>query len=173
MGIKPLAVYVGRFNPLHLGHTQVINSMRNEFPDNMVVIGSCNSPMSIPNLFDYTQRRHLITTLFPTQRVVGMPDYGSDDVWLSHFNDMLRLVLKPEQEVTCFGGSYEDMAFYKDIYNTKILNRYSGNTPKISATEVRDALIESRSLDSYVDKRIQDDVRSMFQHNWRLLRSQR
>jgi cytidyltransferase-like protein len=171
--MNKLAVYVGRFNPLHLSHMQVIETMNKKYSHSIVLIGSCNAPISIPNLFDYKQRHTMIRKLFPDQRIAGIPDYDSDELWLHHFNDILELVRKPFQDVICMGGSYEDIAFYEGKYETDIINRFTGETKVISATQVRDALIEKRSLDGLVHISLQEMVREMFNINWHTLRTKK
>ncbi len=51
--MKTLAVYCGRFNPVHAGHEAVINTMIEQFgiENIIVIIGSSNTAQSLRHFF--------------------------------------------------------------------------------------------------------------------------
>ena len=162
-------VFVGRFNPLHLGHEWVIRHMLEECGPTrcMVIMGSSNAPTSIRHFFSYSQRRHFLKEVFPNLKIVGIPDYGKDEDWLLALDDLISLNgLKPES-ACFFSGSPEDVDFFvKDNRQVKLLDRFDGTTPTISATEVRDHLIHHKSLDGLVNPLIIPEIEAQFQRQW-------
>ena len=108
---------------------------------------------------------------------MGLPDYPSDSDWLMALDDIIKSAGMDPNETTYFGGSEEDIRFFLDKGRDYFLvdrfgpsigsssNRQK-SIPKLSATEVRDALIHDRSLEGMVDPRIIDDVKNVFKEKW-------
>lgn len=168
--MKTLAVYCGRFNPVHAGHEAVINNMieRYGLENIIVIIGSSNTAQSLRHFFSYNERKNFIQKLYPGIAVAGLPDYGHDDEWMAALDDIIHLRKNNQyDEQVFFGGCEEDISFFleRDRVCT-ILNRFDGTTPKISATEVRDDLISGRSLDGKINSTITDDVVNLFAEKW-------
>jgi len=46
------------------------------------------------------------------------------------------------------------------------LNRFDGTTPKVSATEVRDALIKGRPLEGLIEPALISDLENRFIEKW-------
>ncbi len=165
---KP-AIYVGRFNPIHVGHIRIIDEMlATHGPDNsLLVLGSSNADFSLRHFFSYHERKGFIQKLFPEIRIVGLPDYGNDQEWLAALDDLIRVAGMDPQDVTFFGGCQEDIRFFfDDGRNCFIMNRFDPDGAKTSATEVRDSLILGRSLDAMLPPQLIDDVKQLFAQKW-------
>lgn len=167
---ESFGVYCGRFNPIHAGHEVVINKMLCTFGfhRSLLIIGSANTPQSLRHFFSYEERRALIKKLFPDLKVVGLGDFNTSDAeWMLALDDLLISAGTDPLKATFFGGCEEDVSFfYRFDRKCQLLNRFDGTTPKISATEVRDALIHNRSLDGLVNPDIQEIVRANFGIRW-------
>ncbi|MFH1030536.1 MAG: hypothetical protein V1770_04725 [bacterium] len=168
-------IFVGRLCPIHIGHEMVIKKMIEECGGEencLVIIGSSNSPLSLRHFFSYEERREFLKKIFQGIRVVGLPDYPGDDKgWLVALDDILSLAKIAPQEAIFFGGCEEDVSFFIEAgRQIQILNRFDGSTPKISATEVRDCLIQVRSLDGLLNPAIAEFVQSKFRQKWELFK---
>ncbi len=168
--MKTLAVYCGRFNPIHVGHESVINNMIEQFgfENIIIIIGSSNTGQSLRHFFSYNERRNFIQKIYPGITVVGLPDYGHDDEWMAALDDIIYLRKHNQyDDQIFFGGCEEDISFFleRDRVCT-ILNRFDGTTPKISATEVRDDLISGRNLEGKINDTITDDIVNLFAEKW-------
>lgn len=161
-------VYVGRFSPMHLGHQTLIAKLLNEYGNNhLLFLGSCNHEISMRHLFSYGDRVTFIRRLYPGCRIIGLPDYPTDEEWLQHIDDALEALRLNPRTVTFLGGCEEDVnLFMKDGRSTKILNRFDGTSPKVSATEVRDALITGRTIKGLVDDRLTQLIHETFRKRW-------
>ena len=162
-------VFVGRFNPLHLGHERVIRHMLEQcgLERCAVIIGSSNAPTSIRHFFSYSQRRYFIKQVFPSLKIAGIPDYGSDGDWLLALDDLIDLAGLRSEAACFFSGAPEDVDFFvKDNRQIEVLNRVDGTTPVVSATEVRDRLIHYKSLDGFVNTTIIPAIEAEFQTQW-------
>jgi len=172
--MKIIAVYCGRFNPIHKGHEMVIQEMINKFgiENSLIILGSANAPFSLRHFFSYLERRNFIKTIFPEIKIVGLPDYDNNEMWLKALDDIIDAVVpNSDREVVFFGGCEEDIDYFiNDGRDCQIINRFNGRTPKISATEVRDCLIYGRSLDDLINNIIIDEMRIIFRHKWERLK---
>lgn len=163
------AVYIGRFNPVHAGHEAVIRQMTSEFTaDNcLVIIGSCNKEQSLRHFFNYEERRMFIKMLNYTTKVIGLPDYATDSEWSMALDDILEVAGFDRNETIFLGGCEEDInTLKKDGRVTRIMNRFDGTTPKVSATEVRDALIHDKSLEGLVNTSLHSYMKDFFKRKW-------
>jgi nicotinic acid mononucleotide adenylyltransferase len=166
-------VFVGRLCPPHAGHEVVVRKMVEDCGAGncLVVIGSDNSPMSLRHFFSYEERRGFLKAIFPEVRVVGLADFPTDGEWLTALDDLIRLAGSSSEDAVFYGGCEEDVAYFVG-YGRKvsILNRFDGTTPKVSATEVRDALIHGRSLDGLLNPQLAEAVAKTFRHKWEIFK---
>ena len=133
----------------------------------MVVIGSATAPQSMRHFFSYADRRGFLRELYPDLTVTGLADFPTDREWLLALDDQIALMRKPEESVVFFGGCREDVEFFiEDGREVCLFNRFDGTTPKISATEVRDALLRGRGVYGLLDPRIAGAVRETFDLRW-------
>lgn len=169
--MKTLAIYCGRFNPVHKGHQKVIDQMLSEHgTENMlIVIGSSNTPQSLRHFFSYVERKNFIEKIYAGIDIVGLPDYHHDNDWITALDDLINLKIKSGSytDHVFYGGCEEDISFFLERDRSCIiLNRFDGTTPKISATEVRDDLISDRDLDGKIHENILHDVKNLFAEKW-------
>lgn len=167
-------VYVGRFAPFHLGHAKVVEYMIESYKIKqcIFVIGSCNAPLSMRHLFSYRERKQIIMTLYPRVRVFGLPDFPTDDEWFIALDDILRLAKINVANCEFQGGCYEDIEYFLEAgRKCNIVNRFDSNASvKISATEVRDCLIQGGSLEGMIDPRVIPTVKRIFLEKWSILK---
>ncbi|MBC5792754.1 MAG: adenylyltransferase/cytidyltransferase family protein [Nanohaloarchaea archaeon] len=71
-------VFLGRFQPLHLGHKNVIENQ----DDLVVAVGSSGKSGEEENPLSFEQRKRLIKDCFPDVEVVGVEDTEDDVEWL-------------------------------------------------------------------------------------------
>lgn len=169
---------IGRLNPMHLWHEAVVNSSLEWFQwEILQILGSSNAQFSLRHFFSYAERREFFKKVYPNIPVVGIPDYKTDEEWLVALDDLLmsHFWLQSREEVkskvTFLWGCEEDVAFFfDDARKVQIVNRFDGSTPKISATEVRDALIHGRDLNNLLNNRLHEDVRNLFASKWEIFR---
>lgn len=148
MSIAKYAIYLGKFNPIHFGHMNIINNMIAEFgyENSLLLIGSCNNKLDMYLYFTYSQRRNMIKSLYSDLSIVGLPDFKHVDQdpeykqWHQILWDIIRLKFPDAtiENVVFYSGSKGDAFFYKG-YNVKIIERSDEN--HYSSSEVRERLI--------------------------------
>lgn len=160
--------YAGRFCPSHKGHQLVYEAMASRCEQYIVFVGSANAPWSLPLFFDYSERVAFLRTLYPDIRILPLPDFETNTLWLDAISDMLRTIGFDPDDTVFFGGCEEDVVVLSQEggFRTHLLNRFDGTTPVVSATEIRDSLIHGRPLDGLLDPRIHDIVKATWNEKW-------
>jgi hypothetical protein len=169
------AVYIGRFSPLHLGHCRVIETMLAEFGEDrsLLLLGSCNEPLSQTLCFDFLTRLSWINTLYPDLLVSGIPDYGNDKRWLKQLETSLDVwfseISKPQKSslsrVVFYSGSTNDIRFFTQAkLQTRICDRTDGSGPIVSATQIRQRLAQQQSISDLVSPSIESSIIHNFEH---------
>jgi nicotinamide mononucleotide adenylyltransferase len=154
-------IFLGRVSPPHLGHSKIIDQMISEcgIENSLVILGSAGSPISFRMLFPYADRRRWIKRLYRDIKIVPMPDCGSDAEWLEMLDDLIRAIY-PNDLITFYSGSQEDVAFFNGSgYTIKICDRQEHG---LSATKVRQLLLNSDDISKVVDPRIAKEVIEVF-----------
>lgn len=137
-----VGVYVGRFNPLHKGHVRTLEQMVLNHPRLcLLMIGSCNAPLGLRNLFTYRERRDFIRLLYPNLRIVPLADYPSDDDWFSALTDLVEAAFPFYHRVNLYCGDVADISTFQhqEKVTVQVVDRYEEQV--YSATEVRHALM--------------------------------
>lgn len=89
-----LLVFIGRFQPLHLGHQKVIDHALSISKEVLVLIGSSNQARSTRNPLTYEERSNLITAIYPDVITRPLHDHTyNDTAWIvevqKHVYDLL------------------------------------------------------------------------------------
>lgn len=68
------AGFLGRFQPLHLGHHNVIKQKKKDYKDFSIIIGSPERSRTEKNPLTFEERKELIKDCFPKIEVLGIAD---------------------------------------------------------------------------------------------------
>lgn len=143
--MKKIGVYIGRFQPLHNGHVQVIQNALENFDYVFVFVGSANKRISCKNPFSNVVRESWIChalEFHPSLRVSSLNDYQSEDKWASELrNKVADYGVKEEDEISLIGYEKDDSSYY--LKNFPEWGRYE--TPyydQLDATSIRNAAYE-------------------------------
>lgn len=162
-------IFIGRMNPLHLGHINIIKTMLNDSNrDNyMIGIGSCNEPISIKNIFDFSQRLYMLQLAdIPMYNVVGIPDYPQQDkLWFKNIRQLVTFKGGNPNNIVFYAGSYTDASYAIDFgYSVKIVDRYTG--VKFSSSEIKDRLIRGDHIIDFVHENCIEYIAHEFNNTW-------
>ena len=79
-----IGLFIGRFQPLHLGHADAIERALKEVDTLIIGIGSSDKSQTEENPFTFAEREQMIKTVFPKCKVVAVPDIDDDSKWVAH-----------------------------------------------------------------------------------------
>jgi nicotinamide-nucleotide adenylyltransferase len=87
------ALYIGRFQPYHLGHQLVLHKISEEVQEVVIVIGSAQESHSLENPFTAGERIAMIYGALGELRdrcyVIPLQDVKRNAVWVSHLVSMV------------------------------------------------------------------------------------
>jgi nicotinamide-nucleotide adenylyltransferase len=124
------AVYLGRFQPLHIGHKKVIERYQDEYEEFALVIGSADESRTDDNPLTAEEREEVIRECFPHLEIVHKEDHESDEQWSKDLEEKVDadIVISQNGLVKQLITDYTSMEIEKqELYDPEI---YSG-------TEVR------------------------------------
>ena len=152
-----LAVFIGRFQPFHLGHAAVINEALSIATKVAIIVGSANSARSHRNPFTYDERVQMIKKSFweYSSQLVFAPvedTIYNDELWVKNVQ---AAVLKCRQEAyggffpmaktTLIGHNKDHSSFYLKLFpqwSSESVSDYKN----LSATAIRESYF-SKSWD--------------------------
>lgn len=118
-------VFIGRFQPFHLGHLSVVKEAFAHTDHLIMLIGSSNRASSLKNPFSYEQRRQMIEEAVhqnidmtgKTLSCVGVPDaIYNDNLWLSYVQKAVASVTKDEGNIGVIGHTKDDSSYYLKLF---------------------------------------------------------
>lgn len=110
-------VFIGRFQPCHKSHLQVIKQGLEEAKHLIIVIGSARAARNTKNPWTYEERVSMISTCLSEEektRVTFIParDYHySDSHWVTEVQQRVNTLTNGDQSV-CLIGTYKDSSSY-------------------------------------------------------------
>ena len=79
---------LGRFQPFHFGHLELIKEMVKEEIEPLICIGSAQHSHTDENPFTVDERKQMIETVMKTfnckYKIFGIPDINNYDMYVSH-----------------------------------------------------------------------------------------
>lgn len=166
--MKRVAIYIGRFQPLHKGHIEVINHCKKNYDEIFVFVGSSNKRRSMKNPFSF---QTIATWLLRAgiDKVNPLNDYIYDDEkWANQLKDIISNIYQDQEcEFTLVGHMKDDSSFYLNIFPEYKLDLLPEFNNGLSATDIRTQMFENLSgmeLLDYLSKCVTSDVaRDLFE----------
>jgi len=163
-------VFLGRFQPLHKGHKQVIEDHIDQ-EDFAVVIGSADKKREGENPLTADEREEIIKTCFPNLEVLHLDDEGKDGEgnkrWLENLksleaekvisqNDLVKELVSGDEDLELIEQNMYDPEIYS---GTEVRRRIrSGEEWRYLVAECSEDIIEDY-LDIFRDSGIQYDFK--------------
>jgi bifunctional NMN adenylyltransferase/nudix hydrolase len=140
-------VLIGRFQPVHVGHMEVILQGLRQSKKLIVAIGSARSPRCYRNPFTYDEREFMIRqsvkeidlSLEARLRVVPLVDLlYNDEQWIKNAQQAVYDHLERDETVSLIGHAKDRSSFYLNMFpawKSTVVENYKN----ISATPMRNA----------------------------------
>jgi bifunctional NMN adenylyltransferase/nudix hydrolase len=139
-------VFIGRFQPFHMGHAQVIMQALDRAKEVVVIIGSAYNARDSKNPFTFEERKELIEAAFlnnPNLHVVPVSDYPySDAKWIRAVQAAVDNAVPHAKDVGLIGHSKDSSSYYLKIFPKWKNHVEVGNVDNINATDLRKTYFE-------------------------------
>lgn len=124
-------VFIGRFQPFHLGHKAVIDEALKRAENVIILIGSANLPRSLRNPFTVEERTQMIKGAFTAKEAKRIHCVGLDDAlyndtrWLQYVQAAVQTVTndptedlteKQRKDIGLIGHSKDSSSYYLSLF---------------------------------------------------------
>lgn len=149
-------VFIGRFQPFHLGHEFVVRQALTHAKTVIILIGSANSPRTIKNPFSFDERESMILQAFENEqgdsdRMVCLPiddTLYNDHKWLQNIYEAVSFITGDDDAtIGVIGHTKDDSSYYLSLFpNWGFVELPSFE--ELSATPIRRAYFLEEGLES-------------------------
>lgn len=140
-----LAVFIGRFQPFHNSHLQVVEKALQTAENLLIILGSAHAAPSIKNPFSVEQRKQMIISGLPpelAQRVIirEVRDYYySDNMWVSNVQSIVSQHEDEDHNVVLITNYKDESSYYLDLF-PQWHKQPAWSDAKMDATSVRETM---------------------------------
>ncbi|MFH0867878.1 MAG: nicotinamide-nucleotide adenylyltransferase [Candidatus Woesearchaeota archaeon] len=146
-------LFIGRFQPFHLGHLSDIKNALKEVDELVIGIGSSNENHTKENPFTVEERIEMIDLVLPANdigayTVFPIPDLGNDKKWAEHIETLV-----PKFDAVFTGNKWTERCF-KGKYNVKRVKMVED----VSSTIIRHRILKNKDWQCLVPKEVVDFI---------------
>jgi nicotinamide-nucleotide adenylyltransferase len=146
------ALYIGRFQPYHLGHHAVIKEMAAEAEEIIICIGSAQRSHELEDPFTAGERYLMISKSLRDDGisifyVVPILDVNWNAVWVSHIESLI-----PPVDVVFTNNPLIERLFKEQDYNVRVPLLF--NRKEYSGSEIRRRILNNESWESLVPQAV-------------------
>ena len=146
---------VGRFQPFHNGHLQLVESIAEEVDELVIGIGSAGDSHSVRNPFTAGERVMMITktleSLDVTTYAVPIEDLNRNSVWVSHVQSM-----SPRFDIAYSNNPLVFQLFREagvEVRQTGMFNR-----EELKGSEIRERMVSDSTWRQFVPESVAETI---------------
>lgn len=116
------SVFIGRFQPFHLAHYELVKEALNKAEIAIIVIGSCKRAPSPKNPWSGEEREAMIRAALNTEentrvKVIHMRDYMyNDNLWLADITQKISDATDDSDDVVLIGHEHDRTSYYLKMF---------------------------------------------------------
>lgn len=155
-------VYIGRFQPPHLAHIQIIKQALKQAENVIILAGSANQPRTIKNPFTWQERKEMIIASLPehlSSHVIVRPLHDimyNDQLWARQVQGIIEQLTSAiamgtpgdDPKIGIMGHSKDETSYYLKMFPQWELIDVD-NIEDMHATDIRNALFTADSEDDF------------------------
>ena len=142
---------LGRFQPFHLGHLELIKSIVNEQIEPLICIGSAQHSHSEENPFTVDERKKMIEGVMKDLNckysIFGIPDINNYDLYVSHLETFV-----PSFDIVYSGNPIVQRLFAEAGYTVVKVNMF--NREAWEGSSIRLAMKEDGDWESVIPNQV-------------------
>ena len=152
------AILIGRMQPVHNGHVQVINKILEEVDEIIIGIGSAQLSHELKNPFTAGERILMMNQALADENIdpsryyiIPMEDINYNALWVSHVK-----LMTPSFSIVYSGNSLVKQLFYEEGFEVRQPPLY--DRLNLSGTEVRKRMLEDSNWKELVPNATADII---------------
>lgn len=141
-----VGLFIGRFQPFHLGHLSDIKHALREVDELIIVIGSSQYSNTEDNPFSCKERERMIEKVLKKEclsdyRIIPVPDIHNNPKWVAHVEKFI-----PKVDVVYTGNKLVGRLFKDAGYRVKKVRMIKG----VDSTKIRGMIAANKAWKSLV-----------------------
>ena len=153
------ALYIGRFQPYHLGHHAVIKQIASEVDEVIICIGSAQRSHELENPFTAGERYLMISKSLREDNVlnfyiVPILDVNRNAIWVSHVESLI-----PPVDVVYTNNPLIERLFKERSY--KVQAPLLFNRKEYSGSEIRRRMLNKENWEVLVPKAVVEVIKEI------------
>lgn len=155
-------LYIGRFQPIHLGHLHCIRNILAKVPEVIIVIGSAQFSHTLHNPFTAGERVTMIRLAMDEAKIdpgkyflIPIRDLRIHDLWVSHLVSQTPLF-----EVVFSNEPVTSRLFKEAGFRVEPIPFY--DREQFSATEIRERIVKGSGWEKLVPESTSVYIKSIF-----------
>ncbi len=135
-------VYIGRFQPVHLAHYEVIKRALQMAHEVIVIVGSAKQPRTYKNPFTAEERQSMLKSAIGTTSNMSLSQITdrpyNDQAWAIEIQENVSIRgITSDRKVAIIGHKKDESSFYLDMFpQWDFID--SGSIEPLNATDIRD-----------------------------------
>ena len=151
------ALFIGRFQPFHLGHLSDVKLALKDFDEVIIAIGSSQESGTSDNPFSYEERKEMIEKTLRAHKIVDyeiipVPDINDDEIWVDHVKRVVG-----DFDMVYTGNDFTERLFKKGGMKVRGVKFIQG----INATEIRKRIVEGNDWKKLVPKEVAEYIKKI------------
>jgi len=164
-----IAIYIGKFQPLHNAHKAIINHCLDNYDETIVLVGSVNRLSSIKYPFSYATRRAWIKEISDSLIIKPLKDYIYNETkWISQVEEAVYTEFSgPEYEFTLVGHSKDETSYYLREFPNFRSEEIEEKFNNLSATSIRSKFFqENMDFQDLVPENVFEELDDLKSGQW-------
>lgn len=155
------AILIGRFQPPHLGHLEVIKTILNEVDELIIGIGSAQESHTLENPFTAGERILMLVRMLSEAKldlsrilIVPIPDVNNNAIWVSHV-----ISFSPPFSVVYTRNPLVARLFKEAGYEVRSFPAYSRS--EYQGREIRRRMLAGENWENLVPKSVAEVIKEI------------
>jgi len=153
------ALFIGRFQPFHMGHLLVIQQLSKYYDMVIIGIGSSEDRNTKENPFSEQERTDMITKSLDEKkiknyRIVSIPDIHDPPHWVAHVCSLVT-----DFDVVITNNPFTKQLFTEKGYLVKTIRRFKPTL--YSGTEIRRRILTNKSWETLVPEPVKHIIKDV------------
>jgi nicotinamide-nucleotide adenylyltransferase len=154
-----IALLIGRFQPFHNGHLEVVKKILGECDYLIIGIGSSQYSKTEENPFSGDEREHMIYKTLKKEdlvdwEIVQVPDIHDEERWVNHVQKIC-----PAFDLV-YSGNPNTKKLFEEA-NVEVRQQPMYDREKYSGTEIRGKILTKKSWKELVPKSVSESIRNI------------
>lgn len=164
-------VFIGRFQPFHTAHQEVIEIALSMSQHVILVLGSAQNERSIKNPFSIQERQEMILQSFDQEtqkRLIFVPiiDLYDDEKWVHAVKQGVAEIVDANVKIGLIGHFKDDSSYYLRLFPEWCLVELDNLQNHLSATPLREKYYEGQIDQSHFPTNVQQFLKDFQKTKW-------